>query len=155
MCGPIRWLPFQILQFSHRRKTLLFGRAIDFVKKSAIDENKKDITLLPRQSSRYPEVKLVDLDYVDDIALLKDSDAKMIDTTEAIRETAGKLGLKMSFKKTEIISLVVRAQHLWFQWEMKASSRLWITLSIWEHTAVLMDQMLRSSIIGLAKHRCF
>ena len=94
MCGPIRWLPFQILQFSHRRKTLLFGRAIDFVKKSAIDENKKDITLLPRQSWRYPEVKLVDLDYVDDIALLKDSDAKMIDTTEAIRETAGNWDLK-------------------------------------------------------------
>ena len=60
---------------------------------------------MPRRSSRYPEVKLADLDYADDIALFEESDAEMANTTEAIRAITGKLGLKMSYKKTEIMSI--------------------------------------------------
>lgn len=71
----------------------------------AVDESKRGITLLPRRSSRYPEEKLADLDYADDIALFEETDDKMAETTEAIRKTAGRLGLKMSFKKTEIMPL--------------------------------------------------
>ena len=41
----------------------------------------------------------------DDIALFEESEAEMAETTEAIRVTAGKLGLQMSFKKTEIMPL--------------------------------------------------
>ena len=73
--------------------------------KAAVDKNKRGITLVPRRSFRYPEVKLADLDYADDIALFKESDAEMANTTEAIRAIAGKLGLKMSYKKTEIMSI--------------------------------------------------
>ena len=46
---------------------------------------------MPRRSSRYPTVKLADLDYADDIALFVESEAEMAETTEAIRVTAGKL----------------------------------------------------------------
>ena len=36
-----------------------------------LDKDKRGLTLVPRRSSRYPEVKLADLDYVDDIAIFE------------------------------------------------------------------------------------
>ena len=84
---------------------LMFGLAIDFVMRQAVDKNNRGITLIPRRSSRYPEVRFSDLDYADDIALFEESDSRMAETTEAIRTTAGKLGLHMSFKKTELMSI--------------------------------------------------
>ena len=84
---------------------LLFGLAIDFVMKIAVDKENRGLTLIPRRSSRYPTVKLADLDYADDIALFEESEVEMAKTTEAIRVMAGKLGLKMSYKKTEIMSI--------------------------------------------------
>ena len=84
---------------------MLFGLAIDFVMRAAVDKNNSGLTLIPRRSSRYPEVKLADLDYADDIALFEESETKMAETTEAIRVAAGKLGLQMSFKKTEILPI--------------------------------------------------
>ena len=78
---------------------------MDFVMRAAVDKNNSGLTLIPRRSSRYPEVKLADLDYADDIALFEESETKMAETTEAIRATAGKLGLQMSFKKTEILPI--------------------------------------------------
>ena len=71
--------------------------------KIAVDKDNRGLTLFPRRSSRYPEVKLADLDYADDIALFEETDVEMAKTTEAIRATAGNLGLKMSYKKTEIM----------------------------------------------------
>ena len=67
------------------------------VMRSAVDKNNRDITLIPRRSSRYPEVKLADLDYTDDIALFEELENTMAETTEAISATAGKHGLQMSF----------------------------------------------------------
>ena len=84
---------------------MLFGLAIDFVMRLAVDKNNRDLTLIPRRSSRYPEVKLADLDYADDIALFEESENTMAETTKAIRATEGKLGLQMSFKKTEILQI--------------------------------------------------
>ena len=43
--------------------------------------------------------------YADDIALFEASEAAMAETTEAIRNIAGKLGLQMSYKKTEILPI--------------------------------------------------
>ncbi|XP_072018477.1 scavenger receptor cysteine-rich domain-containing protein DMBT1-like [Amphiura filiformis] len=74
---------------------LLFGLTIDFMKR-AVNENNRGLILLTRRSSRYPEEKLADLDYANDIALLEETDVKMAETTEAIRVTAGKLGLQDS-----------------------------------------------------------
>ena len=84
---------------------LLFGLAIDFVMKIAVDKDNRGLTLTPRRSSRYPAEKLADLDYADDIALFEASEAAMAETTEAIRNIAGKLGLQMSYKKTEILPI--------------------------------------------------
>ena len=84
---------------------MLFGLAIDFVMRAAVDKNNSGLTLIPRRNSRYPEVKLADLNYADDIALFEESETKMAETTEAIRATAGKLGLHMSFKKTKILPI--------------------------------------------------
>ena len=73
--------------------------------KVAVDKNKTGVTLVPRRSSSYREVKLADFDYDDDIALFEESYVKMARTTAAIRAIAGKLGLKMSYKKTQIIPI--------------------------------------------------
>ena len=78
---------------------MLFGLVIDFVMRSAVDMNNRYLSLIPRRRSRYPEVKLSDLDYADDIALFDESENTMAETTEAIRATAGKPGLQMSCKK--------------------------------------------------------
>ena len=72
-------------------------------------KNNSGLTLIPRRSSRYPEVKLADLDYAGDIALFEESETKMAETTEAIRVAAGKLGLQMSFKKTEILPIQLQS----------------------------------------------
>ena len=71
--------------------------------RTAVDIDKMGLTLMPKGSYRYPAVKLADLDYADGIALFKETGAKMAETTEVIRVAAGKLGLQMSFKKTEIM----------------------------------------------------
>ena len=84
---------------------MLFGLAIDFVMRSAVDKNNRGLTLIPRRSSRYPEVKFADLDYADDIALFEESKNTMAETAEAISATAGKLGLQMGFQKTEILPI--------------------------------------------------
>ena len=51
----------------------LFGLVMDFVMRAAVDKNKSGLTLIPRQSLKYPEVKFADLDYADDIALSEES----------------------------------------------------------------------------------
>ncbi len=84
---------------------LLFGLVIDFIMRHAVDDNNRGIVLIPRRSSRYPQVRLSDLDYADDIALFEESATKMAETTEAIRSLAGKLGLHMSFMKTELMTI--------------------------------------------------
>ena len=56
---------------------LMFGLAIDFVMRQAVDKSNRGIALIPRQSSRYLEVRFTDLDYADDIGLFEDSDTRM------------------------------------------------------------------------------
>ena len=82
---------------------LLFGLAIDFVMKTTVDAQNTGLTLIPRRSSRYPKETLSDLDYADDIALFEENEQNMAETTEAIRKSASRLGLMMSYKKTEIL----------------------------------------------------
>ena len=52
---------------------LLFGLAIDYVMRTAVDKDKRGLIMMPRRSSIYPAVKLADLDYADDIALFEES----------------------------------------------------------------------------------
>ena len=53
---------------------LLFGLTIDFVMKTTVDAQNTGLTLIPRRSSRYPQVNLPDLDYADDIALFEENE---------------------------------------------------------------------------------
>ena len=64
---------------------MLFGLAIDFVMRAAVDKNNSGLTLIPRCSSRYPENKLGDLNCADYIALFEESETKVAETTEVIR----------------------------------------------------------------------
>ena len=84
---------------------MLFGLAIEFVMRAAVDRCSSCLTLISRRSLRYPEVKLADLDYTDDIALFEESETNMTEITETTRATAEKLGLQMRFKKTEILPI--------------------------------------------------
>ena len=61
-------------------------------------------------------MKLVALDYADDIALFEEIDVEMAKTTEAIRAIAWKLGLKMSYIKTEIMSIGQASGSNLIQW---------------------------------------
>ena len=73
--------------------------------KVAVDKDKRGITLVLKRSSRYPELKLADLDYADGIALFGETDVEMAKKTEAICAIAGIFGLEMCYKKTEIMSI--------------------------------------------------
>ena len=73
--------------------------------RTAVDNDKRRLSLMPRRSSRYPAEKLADLDYANDIAVFEETATEIAQITEAIRDIAGKLGLKMSNKKTEIMSI--------------------------------------------------
>ena len=59
---------------------LLFGLAIDFVMKCAVDAKETGLTTIPRRSSRYPAERLSDLDYADDIALFQETEKDMAET---------------------------------------------------------------------------
>ena len=48
-----------------------------------------------------------DLDYADGIVLFEATEKNMTETTEGIRKAASNLGLVMSFKKTEIMQLII------------------------------------------------
>ena len=85
------------------RSSLLLGLAIDFVMKTTVDAQNTGLTLISRRSSRYPQINLSDLDYADDIVLFEENELSMTRTTEATRQSANKLGLMMSHKKTEIL----------------------------------------------------
>ena len=67
---------------------MLFALAIDFVMRSVVDKNNRGLTLIPRRSSRNPEVKLADMDYADDIALFEESENTMTETTEVTSNTS-------------------------------------------------------------------
>ena len=54
--------------------------------RTAVDKDKRGLTLMPRRSSRYPAEKMTDLDYADDIAVFEETDTEMAETTEALRD---------------------------------------------------------------------
>ena len=78
---------------------MLFGLAIDFVMRAAVDKNNGGLTLIPWRTSRYPEVKLTDLDYADDIALFEELEIMMAETTEAITCYSWETGITNEFQE--------------------------------------------------------
>ena len=87
---------------------LLLGLAVDFVKRTAVDKDKRGLTLMPRGSSRQGGGVETDWPglYAGDIAVFEETDVEMAKIYNwSHRYIAEKLGLKMSFKKTEIMSV--------------------------------------------------
>ena len=78
----------------------MFGLAIDFVMREVVDKSNRGNTLIPKRSSRYPEVLCSRL--CRRHSRIQESDTRMAETIEAIRTAAGKLGLQMNFKETEL-----------------------------------------------------
>ena len=70
---------------------LLFLILIDYVLKHSLDDNKLVMVLEKRISSRYPEQKLSDLAFADDIALLDNTEEKLQKATDEVR--SAKAGL--------------------------------------------------------------
>ena len=78
----------------------MFGLDIDFMMRQAVDKSNRGITIILYLGG-VQDTQM--WDYADDIALFEESDTRMAETTEVIRTTAGKLGLHMSFKETELM----------------------------------------------------
>ena len=80
---------------------LLFGIVIDWVLKNSLDKNDLGIVLERRRSSRYQQQRLSDLDFVDDIALIDESEQRLQYATSEVEEKGRKVGLTINSKKTQ------------------------------------------------------
>ena len=84
----------------------LFIICIDYVLKMSLDrDNVLGFTLSERKSRRYPAIKITDVDYADDLALVtyKTSEATIL--LHKIENTAKEIGLNINAGKTEFISI--------------------------------------------------
>ena len=84
----------------------IFIICLDYILRRSIDENVDlGFTLEPKKSRRYPEKKITDADYADDLAvfanLLKDASTLL----HLIERTANTVGLHVNATKTEYICL--------------------------------------------------
>ena len=68
-------------------------------------DNQKDFGIFthPRQSSRHPAKRLIDLDYADDIALLETSLERAHEQLKTTSLNAKKVGLEINVEKTKIM----------------------------------------------------
>ena len=125
---------------------LLLGLAIEFVMRTAVEEDKRGLKLMPRRKSRYPADKLSDLDYADHKALFEEIDAEMTETAEVICYITGKLGLNMSYKQDR--NYVYRTSQCLQSCRnplvMRALFRWWITLNTLELSVVQMGPITKS-----------
>ena len=72
---------------------------IDYVLKHSLDDNKLGMILEKRFSSWYPEQKLSDLAFADDIALLNNTEEKLQNATDEVATRGAKGGLPINVKK--------------------------------------------------------
>jgi hypothetical protein len=82
----------------------LFIICLDYVLRKALDQNAElGFTLHEARSRRYPAVKLTDVDYADDLALLTNNIQDATALLHKIEEAASEVGLYINAKKTEYI----------------------------------------------------
>ena len=80
----------------------LFIICLDYALRKAIESNENlGFTLQKRKSSRYPETKLTDADYADDLAALSDTTEDATTLLYRIEQAAKMIGLHINEKKTE------------------------------------------------------
>ena len=82
---------------------LLFLILIDYILKHSLDDNKLGMVLEKRISSRYPEQKLSDLAFADDIALLDNTEEMLQKATDEVASKGAKAGLIINVKKTKVM----------------------------------------------------
>ena len=83
----------------------MFGIIIDWVLKNSLDKNDLGIVLEKRRSSRYQQQRLSDLDFVDEIALIDESEQRLQLATSKVEEKGRKVGLTINSKKTKVIDV--------------------------------------------------
>ena len=77
---------------------------LDYVLRRALDENKElGLTLTKQKSRRYPEKKITDADYADDLAVLADTLKDATTLLHNIEKVAKQIGLYLNADKTEFI----------------------------------------------------
>ena len=84
----------------------LFIICLDYVLKMSLDrDNVLGFTLSERKSRRHPAIKITNVDYTDDLAIVTDktSEAKIL--LHKIENTAKEIGLNINAGKTEFISI--------------------------------------------------
>lgn len=84
----------------------LFIIVLDYVLREAINgrEDELGFTIKRRQSRRVPAIKITDLDFADDIALLSDEIQQAQQLLQQIEISSAKVGLHLNAKKTEYMS---------------------------------------------------
>ena len=84
----------------------LFIICLDYVLKMSLDrDNVLGFTLSERKSRRHPAIKITDVDYADDLAIVTDKTSESTILLHKIENTAKEIGLNINAGKTEFISI--------------------------------------------------
>ena len=79
---------------------------LDYVLKKVLDlNNSLRFTLIERRNNRYPAIKITDVDYADDLALVVDKTNEAIILLDKIEKAAKEIGLSINTGKTKFISI--------------------------------------------------
>ena len=79
---------------------------LDYVLKKVLDRNNNlGFTLIERRNNRYPAIKITDVDYADDLALVIDKINEAIILLDKIEKAAKEIGLSINTGKTKFISI--------------------------------------------------
>ena len=83
----------------------LFVICLDYVLRTSADAHKKlGFTLSKARSKRYPEEKITDVDYADDLAIITDNVANAVKLLHEIEDAACSIGLYVNADKTKFIN---------------------------------------------------
>ena len=84
----------------------LFIIVLDYVLREAfkISNSESGIVIEPRKSNRHPEIRIRDLAYADDIALLNKSIQLAENLLHCVEQSASQVGLHLNVGKTEILT---------------------------------------------------
>ncbi len=99
---------FPILAGVMRGDTLapyLFVIAIDYVMTTALSDKDMGFTVHPRRSRRYPAVKIPDVDFADDLALVTNTATEAQDLLACLEQAANSIGLHLDEIKTKYIGV--------------------------------------------------
>ena len=84
----------------------LFIICLVYVLKKALDRNNNlGYTLIERRSKKYPAIKITDVDYADDLAIVTDKNNVEIILLHKIEKAAKEIGLSINTGKTKFISI--------------------------------------------------